>query len=138
MKRKRIIFDTNALISAFLLKKSVSSLAFDSALMKGEIITSEVIHKEFVTVFFRNKFDNYVTFANRLELVESLESQLLFWPENLIKPLQICRDPHDDIYLELAVASHAFCIVTGDRDLLSIDPFYETRIVTASDFLTLF
>jgi predicted nucleic acid-binding protein len=34
----------------------------------------------------------------------------------------VCRDPHDDYIVALARASSAEVIVTGDLDLLAIDP----------------
>ena len=34
----------------------------------------------------------------------------------------MCRDPHDDYLVALATASNADAIVTGNLDLLSIDP----------------
>jgi len=34
----------------------------------------------------------------------------------------ICRDPKDDAYLHLCVAAKADFLVTGDKDLLAIDP----------------
>jgi predicted nucleic acid-binding protein len=34
-----------------------------------------------------------------------------------------CRDPTDDKFLELAVNGRADLIVSGDRDLLALNPF---------------
>ncbi len=41
-----------------------------------------------------------------------------------------CRDPTDDTFLELAVNGHADLIVTGDADLLVLNPFRNITIVT--------
>ncbi|MDR1526695.1 MAG: PIN domain-containing protein [Dysgonamonadaceae bacterium] len=76
MKKNRFIFDTNALLSAFLLKSKSNTLAFDKALETGEIISSEAINKEFTNVFLRKKFDRYAPLSKRLALVELLETQL--------------------------------------------------------------
>ncbi len=46
-----------------------------------------------------------------------------------------CRDPHDDKFLELAVNGHADLIVSGDRDLLALNPFREILIVTPAIFV---
>ena len=46
-----------------------------------------------------------------------------------------CRDPADDIYLELALAAGADVIVSGDRDLLVLDPWRDVRILAPADFL---
>ena len=41
-----------------------------------------------------------------------------------------CRDPTDDKFLELAVSGYADLIVTGDLDLLVLDPFRGIPIIT--------
>jgi uncharacterized protein len=46
-----------------------------------------------------------------------------------------CRDPADDKFLELAVNGHADLIVSGDADLLALNPFREIPIVTPAGFL---
>ena len=46
-----------------------------------------------------------------------------------------CRDPRDDKFLEVAVNGMADLIVTGDDDLLVLDPFRPTRILTPKQFL---
>jgi predicted nucleic acid-binding protein len=49
----------------------------------------------------------------------------------------VCRDPNDDVVLECAVVSGAQAIVTGDKDLLVLDPYDGIRIVTPAEFLAL-
>ena len=51
--------------------------------------------------------------------------------------LRVCRDPNDDMVLECAVVSGAQFIVTGDKDLLVLDPYNGIRIVTPAEFLAL-
>ena len=46
-----------------------------------------------------------------------------------------CTDPDDNRVLECALASQATHIVTGDRDLLALDPFRNVRIVRAAKFI---
>ncbi len=46
-----------------------------------------------------------------------------------------CRDPKDNIVLEVAVAGQADFIVTGDNDLLVLHPFEGIPIVGPSEFL---
>jgi predicted nucleic acid-binding protein len=46
-----------------------------------------------------------------------------------------CTDPDDNRVLECALASRATHIVTGDRDLLALDPFRTVRIVQAAKLL---
>ena len=46
-----------------------------------------------------------------------------------------CRDPKDDKFLELAVNGRADLILTGDNDLLVLNPFRDIPIVTPATFV---
>jgi putative PIN family toxin of toxin-antitoxin system len=46
-----------------------------------------------------------------------------------------CRDPKDNPILECAWAGHADAIVTGDMDLLLLNPFRGIPILTPRQFL---
>ena len=54
------------------------------------------------------------------------------------KRIRACRDPADDFILEIAVEGKADYLVTGDDDLLVLDPFQNVRIVTFKEFRGLF
>ena len=47
------------------------------------------------------------------------------------------RDPDDDHVLGCAVAADAQFLITGDKDLLTLDPFGSVAIVTPSQFLAI-
>jgi len=82
---------------------------------------------------FANK---YVSLDARLLSVEQYRSIC-----KLINPqlsIKACRDPQDDKFLEIALAVNASCIVTGDRNLLTLHPFCNTPILSPADFLVLF
>ena len=49
--------------------------------------------------------------------------------------VQACRDPKDDRILELAVNGNATTVVTGDDDLLVLNPFRGIPIVTPAVLL---
>jgi predicted nucleic acid-binding protein len=44
--------------------------------------------------------------------------------------VEICRDPKDNKFLELALSAGAEMIITGDDDLRVLDPFQGIRILT--------
>jgi predicted nucleic acid-binding protein len=46
-----------------------------------------------------------------------------------------CRDPDDDKYLELAVDGNANCLISGDKDLLVMNPFRKIPIMRPDQFL---
>ena len=49
----------------------------------------------------------------------------------------MCRDPKDDRILELAVNGNASFLVTGDDDLLTLNPFRGIQILVPSKLLEL-
>jgi predicted nucleic acid-binding protein len=51
---------------------------------------------------------------------------------------QVSRDPNDDMFIALAVAGNASCIVTEDKDLLGLNPFGSLQIVNTESFINLF
>ena len=47
----------------------------------------------------------------------------------------ICRDPKDDMVFECAVNASAEIIVSGDKDLLSVQIYRGTRVLTARQYV---
>ncbi|HWB93285.1 MAG TPA: putative toxin-antitoxin system toxin component, PIN family [Puia sp.] len=133
---KVFVFDTNSLISAHLLPSSTARKAFDLALVNGILVHSKETFAEFLEVFTRPKFDKYISLDDRLAAVSQMEliSQLI----DVSIPVVACRDPKDDKFLALALAIEADCIVTGDEDLLVLNPFRNIPILSPGNFLTAF
>jgi len=50
----------------------------------------------------------------------------------------VCRDPKDNMFLELAATAGVSCIISGDQDLLGLHPFNTISILSAADFLQQF
>ena len=131
----RFVFDTNVIVSALLFNDSVPGQAFIRALKHGMILVSGALAGELSRVLGRDRFDRYVTREERDAFLESLirESNLI----EITEAVQVCRDPKDDQVLELAVNGNAAYIVTGDTDLLVLNPFRGVEIVTPAEFLKL-
>lgn len=49
--------------------------------------------------------------------------------------IKVCRDPDDDMFIEVALEGNAGFVVTGDNDLLSLKAYEAVRFVTPRDFL---
>ena len=56
-------------------------------------------------------------------------------PVTISERIAVCRDPTDDKFLELAVNGRADLIVSGDADLLALNPFRDIAIVTPAVFV---
>ena len=50
-------------------------------------------------------------------------------------PIRACRNPRDDKFLEVAVHGRADMIMTGDADLLALNPFRGIAILTPAEYL---
>ena len=130
---RRFVFDTNSIVSALLLKRSVSRQAFDYARGQGILLVSLDTLAELSDVLRRPRFAKYVTEQEREQFLAAYVREASLIEVNTA--FQVCRDPKDDKFLELAVSGHADTIVTGDRDLLVLHPFRGITIVTARAFL---
>ena len=97
----RYVFDTNTLVSALLLEGSVTYRAFEKASIEGTILVSAALLAELSDVLNRDKFDKYISWHERLQFISALtKSSVLIEPRESIRE---CRDPKDDMVLELAV-----------------------------------
>lgn len=132
----RVVFDVNVVVSAILFTNSVPRQAIALALRRGTVLISEAVAQELARVLARERFEQYVPLANREESRDEVvrQSELV----EITESIQACRDPEDDKILELAVSGGAAYIVTGDADLLALNPFRGIAVVTPAEFLALF
>jgi putative PIN family toxin of toxin-antitoxin system len=131
--RKRIVVDTNILISRLLLPTSVPGRAIRQAVDAGQLLVSEATMMELTAVLGRASFDSYVSIADRQEFIRLLGRIADMVP--IVRAVRACRDPRDDKFLEVAVNGRADVIITGDRDLLALDPFMNVAILTPAAYL---
>ena len=91
---------------------------------------------ELADVFSRDKFDKYVSIDERKQFLQ----HFLYIAERveIIRTVKQCRDPKDDKFLELALSGHADILITGDDDLLDMEVFYSTKIITPKEFIERF
>ena len=129
----RFVFDTNTVVSAVLLRASVPRQAFDRAIRLGKLLVSRATIEELNEVLRRKGFDKYVLEEERFEFLTALvrEAVLVEVTENINE----CRDPKDDKFLELAVSGKDARIVSGDADLISLQPFRGIRVLTPRQFV---
>lgn len=127
------VFDTNVIVSALLFTESAPKRAFFSALQHGTILVSKPLMAELIEVIGRDRFDRYVSREERNEFLRFLVNETV--PVAITESVHVCRDPKDDRILELAINGNATYIVTGDDDLLVLNPFRGVEIVTPAEFL---
>jgi uncharacterized protein len=130
---QRIVVDTNALVSRLLLPRSVPAAAVRKATAAGQLLISEATLAELADVLARPKFAAYVSIEDRRQFIRVLGRIAEMVP--ITRIIRECRDPKDDKVLELAVNGRADVIVTGDQDLLALNPFRGVPIVAPAQYL---
>jgi uncharacterized protein len=129
---KIYVLDTNTVISAIFWPDSIPALAVKKAQVHT-IAVSQAVTDEWNEVIRRSKFDKLKPLAIRLALLEELISGCQLTP--VTNPINVCRDPKDDKFLEVASAANATLIVSGDKGLLDLISFEGIPIITARVFL---
>jgi|LakMenEpi03Aug12_release.lakeMendotaPanAssembly.Ray.scaffolds.fasta_scaffold727263_2 putative PIN family toxin of toxin-antitoxin system len=130
--KDRIIIDTNLWIS-FLLSKDYVKL---DKLFNSEnliLLFSRELLDEFVEVARRPKFKKYFSISDLNELLTEIHSRAEFI--EVTSEVNLCRDEKDDFLLALAKDGNADFLVTGDNDLLELEKFEKTKILTITNYL---
>ena len=128
----RVVLDTNVLISAALKQKSMPGMAALVVERHGGLLKSLATEQQLFDVLARPYFDPLIDADARAWLKKLLtEAELV----TITERIAACRDPTDDKFLELAVNGHADLIVSGDGDLLALNPFRQIPIVTPAIFV---
>jgi uncharacterized protein len=128
----RVVLDTNVLVSAALKQKSMPGMAALLVERRGDLLKSLATEQQLFKVVARPYFDALIDPDTRAWLKKLMAAAELI---TIIERIVACRDPTDDKFLELAVNGHADLIVSGDGDLLALNPFREIPIVTPAVFV---
>jgi uncharacterized protein len=128
----RSVVDTNGFVSAVVSSVSVPRKAVDKALDQSVLLLSQATLDELTEVLFRSKLDRYVSQKERRVFLSQLESVAEFVPS--IRIVRECRDPKDDKFLEVGLNGRADLIITGDKDLLGMNPWRGIEILSPRDY----
>ena len=133
---KRVVLDTNVLISALLFRGGLSKIV--GLWQKGKIIPviSKETFSELVTVLEYPKFS-----LTQEETDSIIKYEILPYFEivEVVKDVKgICRDPEDDKFISCAISGSADHIVSGDKDLFDLKQYKSIKIIKASDFLKMY
>ena len=131
---KRYVVDTNVLVSALLFADSKPARVVFTVLAHSTLLISVATLQELDTVLHRRKFDRYLTVEEREAFL--LKLALTATMIDIGEFVQACRDPKDDIFLDVAINGMADGVITGDPDLLVLHPFRGIAILTPDAFLT--
>ena len=128
---KRVVLDTNVLVSAVLGGRTTPVLAHWRA-GHFTLVVTEAIVREYLTVLRRPKF------GLPAEVVDDIAGYV-FRKAEFVTPIEhltvIVADPTDDKFLEAAVAGEAEVIVSGNKHLLDLKTFRQVAVLTVHEFL---
>jgi uncharacterized protein len=127
----RVVFDTNVLIAAFLTEGVYSKLLVRARRREFELFLSE----DLILEFERNLRKKFAFSPSEVDDAQSVlleASGKSVQTINSIAP--VCRDPEDDKILACPKQMDADYLVTKDQDLLVIDHYGRTSIVTPRNF----
>lgn len=133
---KRIVLDTNVLISAAIYAQSLAAQSVTLAFAFGKVYRSQETFLEFKTVLNRSKFDPYfvdntVTRAMFLSLYGKHSVEVA-----VTHTCTDCIDPKDNMFLSLALSAGAAILVSGDqKHLIPMHPYRGIAILLATDFV---
>ena len=129
----RVVVDTNVLLSAALSPNRAPAQLVDRLLAEAQIVFSEQTFAELKSRIWKPKFDRYITMERRHSLLHDFNAVALWVDVSVqIASLRYSRDSTDDAFIHAALAAGALRLMTGDDDLLCLDPIanLELRIAT--------
>jgi putative PIN family toxin of toxin-antitoxin system len=130
-KSLRLIIDTNLWIS-FLISDNLHKLDKILYTAHPRLIFSEELLNEISKTIEKpklSKFFSSLALENMLLALQSYIDIIVVESE-----VNVCRDAKDNFLLALSKDSKADYLLTGDKDLLQLEKFENTRIVTITEF----
>jgi putative PIN family toxin of toxin-antitoxin system len=128
---KRVVLDTNILISSVLGGALVVVLEKWDAGKFTVIVTTDVV-SEYFEVLNRPKF------GLKQETIDKIVNYIYQFSEFVVPAEKIQfieNDPKDDKFLEAAIAGKVDFIVSGDNHLLDLKEFRSIPIISGREFL---
>lgn len=129
----RIILDTNVLVSAVLVINSPNNKVLERALKNEVVLLSVHTMDELIETLKKPKIRKYIPLSDAAVFIDKLDRKATYI--EIMHVVNECRDPKDNKFLELALSGKADCIVSGDKDLLVLNPFRGIPIISAAEFL---
>ncbi|MCP5501605.1 MAG: putative toxin-antitoxin system toxin component, PIN family [Leptospiraceae bacterium] len=127
----RVVIDTNLFISS-LLGKYTSEILNDITQKRYDLILSDKQLDEIIGVLKRPKFKKIIPYE-KIEKLEILLKKVSFFVD-VEGNISDCRDPKDNFLLEMGINARADFIITGDEDLLVLNPYKNIKIIKYSEF----
>lgn len=125
------VIDTNVFLSAALVPNGAPAQLLDVLMQVGKPVFSQATFSELQTRIWRPKFDRYFSIDRRRSLL-TLAHAAAVWVEipSELAQRRFSRDRDDDAFIHAALAAEATRLITGDDDLLRLNPLGTLHILT--------
>ncbi len=121
------------MVSAALKVRSLPAQVIASLETRNRVALSQPVFSEIEGVLSRPKFSRLIAVRERIRILNALTIVATWYePSQIVRD---CRDIRDNIYLELALAAQADAIISGDEDLLVLDPWRGIPVLSPAAFL---
>ena len=120
----RVVADANILVSAALGRSPQSpSVRIIDAALDGriELVMSPALLKEIADVLSRPRIRKRLSAEDAQLFLADVVAQVVMMADPVDPPM-VCRDPDDDYLVALAMLAGAEVLVSGDDDLLVVEP----------------
>ncbi len=128
----RVVLDTNVIVSHLLIPGSLPDTVVLHALDHNRVLTSDDHLVELEHVIGRKKFDRYLPPKNRREFFYKFRHSVEM--VEILSQVNACKDAADNAILEIALNGEADMIISGDADLLGLNPFRKVKIITPAAY----
>jgi putative PIN family toxin of toxin-antitoxin system len=131
----KVILDTNVLLSAFLTDGMCARILKRARQKDFSFILCEPVLLE-TKRHLKNKFSLTSRQINLFVAILTEAADETYRPAGSLAG--VCRDPDDDIILVCVAETKSDFLVTGDKDLLVLQAYQGTKIISPRDFEILF
>jgi len=125
----RILVDTNVIVSGLIAKGACFEILEDLVYSHTPIVTPFVL-AECQEVLLQKFHLSKPTIKSLLTVIE----RYFIKGEKSTKLLNVCRDPNDNQILADALINKVDVILSGDKDLLSIERYEGIKVIAPKDY----
>ena len=131
---QKIILDTNVIVSA-LLSNGIPSQIINELVLERKVLVciSEEVLEEYFEVLARPKFSKIRGFKAKADLVLTVIDDIAEKYSPNLK-IDLIQDASDNKFLELALASQADYLITGNTSDFTMERFEKTVVTTPRQY----
>ena len=131
-KKIRLIVDANAWISSLWSPRFSERLDIVFDTTRYRLMVSEGLFNDLASAMRKPKLTEKISRITYEAFISQLRTDAELVDVHSV--VDVCRDPKDNFLLALAKDGNADYLITGDKDLLIMERFGKTKIVSLSDF----